>query len=159
MAHSITRGFGSLCQKNKSDPSNGGILTMAGSIGENSAVVCVICVLLYGSHSSLIASIGDKDAALVVANQAETGRSPHDRTHLVGQSVPTRRLLRGRDPYSRTQITQITAGFSPIDPASMTIQPLDGSDLSFWKKLPELRTIDGAILHSGQSVKILLLSA
>jgi hypothetical protein len=41
------------------------------------------------------------------------------------------------DPYSRTQITQITAGFSPIDPAMITIQPLGGSELFFLKKTAE----------------------
>ena len=31
-------------------------------------------------------------------------------------------------PNSRTQITQITTGFSPIDPAMMMTQPLAESD-------------------------------
>jgi hypothetical protein len=48
-AQSIMRSFGSFFQKNKSDPANGWIVIMAGSIGENPAVICVICVLLYGS--------------------------------------------------------------------------------------------------------------
>jgi len=36
-------------QKKQSDPANGWMVVMAGSIGENPAVICVICVLLYGS--------------------------------------------------------------------------------------------------------------
>jgi len=67
--------------------------------------------------------------------------------------------IEGGDPYSRIQITQITAGFSPIDPALMQIQPLVGSELLFLTNTAEAPHIDRTVLLRDQSVKILLLSA
>ena len=56
--HAALRHFFS--KKDKSDPANSWIVIMAGSIGENPAVICVICVLLYGSLPGKDGAPGDR---------------------------------------------------------------------------------------------------
>jgi hypothetical protein len=81
------------------------------------------------------------------------------RGSLKNQVVSRRWLVRSRASIRQdADYAEPATGFSPIDPAIMTIQPLAGSDLFFSTETAEASPDRLSRFHGDQSAKILLLS-